>query len=179
MKRFLYALAALSLAACNDQPTTAGRPKGQLAFNDFENVEGWASGAAVPSLTTEKAHSGTTAVQVTPGLDFSLGYNNLLGKTGDGTARKIRVRAWVLVPNAKASAVLVTQLRDEATQKDVLWEGLPLAQTVKTFNQWVPVEKEVVLPPTAAYPNRLLVYLWRNDSSQPTYLDDLEISRVD
>lgn len=179
MKYLLYAAAALALASCNDQPAPTGRPQGQLAFNDFEAVEGWASGAAVPSLTTDKAHSGTTAVVVQPGIDFSLGYNNLLGKLGDGKARKIRVRAWVLLPNAKATAVLVTQLRDEAAQKDVLWQGLPLAQATKTTNQWVQVEKEVTLPATAAYTNRVLVYLWRNDSSQPVYLDDLEISRLD
>lgn len=179
MKVFIYCAAALALTACNDQPAPTGRPQGQLAFNDFEAVDGWASGAAVPSLTTEKAHSGTTAVVVQPGIDYSLGYNNLLGRLGDGKARKLRVRAWVLLPNAKATAVLVTQLRDEATQKDLLWAGLPLAEATKTTNQWVRVEKEVTLPATAAYANRVLVYLWRNDSSQPAYLDDLEISRAD
>jgi hypothetical protein len=176
MKVFFYAAFALGLAACHDQ---AAPPAGQLASNDFENVEGWTSGVAVPSLTTDKAHSGTHAVMVAPGTDFSLGYNNLLGKTGDGKLRKIRLQAWVFVPDAKAATVLVTQLRDEATQKDVFWDGLPITPAAGKLNEWVKVEKVVTLPPTAAYSNRLLVYLWRKESALPTYLDDLEISRAD
>ncbi|WP_210514273.1 carbohydrate binding domain-containing protein [Hymenobacter terricola] len=179
MKLLFYLVLALSLAACNDEVPKTQKLAGQLTFNDFETVDGWASGTPIPSLTSEKAHSGTFAVKVAPGIDYSLGYNNLLGKVGGNKLRKLRVQAWVFVPNAQSSAVLVTQLRDEAAQKDLMWEGLSLSKEAKEVNRWVKVEKVVTLPETATYNNRLLVYLWRNNSSQPAYLDDLQLSWAD
>lgn len=177
MKKIAYAFLALALAGCNDEAAQA--PAGQITFNDFEAVDGWSTGVPVPSLTKEKAHSGTYAIRVAPGLDYSTGYNNLLGKISTTRLRKVKVQAWVFVSNPQSTAVLVTQIHSVEQSKDLLWDGLDVTKAAKETNKWVQIEKEVVLPETATYTNQLLVYLWRNGSAQPTYLDDLRISRVE
>lgn len=177
MKKIAYAALALFLASCADDAAKA--PADQISFNDFEAVEGWSAGAPVPSLTKERAHSGAFAVRVGSGVDFSLGYNNVLGKISSTRLRKIKVQAWVFVPSAQADCILVTQLHSNEQNKDILWDGLNITKMAKEVNKWVLVEKEITLPETATYTNQLLVYLWRSASPQPTYLDDLRISRVE
>ena len=177
MKKIACAALALLLAGCADE--AAKVPADQVSFNDFEAVDGWSAGAPLPSLTKEKAHSGTYSVRVAPGLDYSLGYNNLLGKISSTRLKKVKIQAWVFVPNAQANAVLVTQIHSIEQNKDLLWDGLDVTKEAKVINKWVQIEKEVTLPETATYTNQLLVYLWRSGSAQPTYLDDLRILRVE
>lgn len=177
MKKLAYAAFLLLLAGCANDAAKA--PADQITFNDFEAVEGYTNGAAVPSLTKERAHSGTFAIRVANGVDYSLGYMNLLGKMSPTRLRKIKIQAWVYVPSAQANCVLVTQVRNLTQDKDIFWDGLDLTKTAKGVNKWVLVEKEVTLPETATYADQLLIYMWRGNSPQPTYLDDLRITRVD
>lgn len=178
MKKVFYGALALALAGCGSDEV-AKTPADQITFNDFEAADGWSAGAPVPSLTKEKAHSGTFSIRVAPGLDYSLGYNNLLGKISSTRLKKVKVQAWVFVPNAQSTAVLVTQVHSVEQNKDLLWDGLDVAKEAKALNKWVQIEKEITVPETATYTNQLLVYLWRSGSAQPTYLDDLRISRVE
>ena len=177
MQKISCIVLTLGLAACAEGGSQ--KPTNQLAFNDFENVEGWSGDAPVPSLTQEQAHSGTRAVRVAEGLDYSLGYRNTLGRMGRKPPQKIKVEGWVYAAAAQPASVLVTQLRNPTTNQDILWKGLNLADLVKTKHSWVRVEQTVALPATATPESQLLVYLWRNGSPQPTYLDDLRITSVD
>ncbi|WP_046247402.1 carbohydrate binding domain-containing protein [Hymenobacter terrenus] len=179
MKKIIYSCLALTLAACGEQSYKSAN---SLAYNDFESVDGWLAGAQVPSLTKEKAHSGSYSVKVSVGNDFSMGYNNLLGKISSGRLRKVKVQGWVFLPDDKTNAVLVTVLADvknPQANKTILWEGINLLKAANSYNKWVKVEKEIVIPETATASDQMLVYLWRNDSAQPAYLDDLEISRIE
>lgn len=177
MKKIVSAALLLGLTACAEVPPQA--PANQLAFNDFEGLDGWTGDLALPSLTKEHAHSGAYAVRVADGLEFSLGYRTVLRKLGDNKLRKIKVQAWVYVPSPKASCMLVTEVRNKGEDKTALWDGIRLTDVAKVQNRWVRVEKEIVLPATATPESQLQVYLWRSTSPQPTYLDDLRISRVE
>ncbi|WBO84271.1 carbohydrate binding domain-containing protein [Hymenobacter yonginensis] len=177
MKKLLYALLAVSMASCGDK--TAERPANQLAGNDFESVDGWMGDNTPNSLTKEKAHSGQYALKVGPAVEYSMGYNNLLGKLSASKLRKIKVQAWVNLPNGKTEAVLVTQITDPANPaaKPIIWEAVKLTDQVKSFNKWVEVEKEITLPDNITYANKISVYLWRTGAAEPAYLDDLIISK--
>ncbi|MFD1467497.1 hypothetical protein ACFQ48_04605 [Hymenobacter caeli] len=180
MKKLFYPWLALALGACGGQ--TASTTAGQLATNDFESMDGWMSGATNPSLTKEKAHSGVFSVKIDPAVEYSLGYNNLLGKMSASRLRKIKLHCWVFLPNEKASAVLVTDVQTPGVAKSVLWDGFDLLKEVKAksaLNQWAEVEHTVEIPETAAYTSKMLVYLWRGGSTQPVYLDDLQILQAD
>lgn len=177
MKKIAYATVVAALFGCADE--AAKTPANRITFNDFEAVEGWNAEASLPSLTKERAHSGTFAVRVGNGVDFSLGYRNALGKIGRERPRKIKVQAWVYVPSAQANCLLVAQIHSQEQNKDLFWDGIKLTETTKALNKWVLVEKEMTLPATVPADSQLLVYLWRNDSPQPTYIDDLSISSAD
>ena len=176
MKQLLYFLLGLFVFACssNDSDTSTQLPKNQLAFNNFEAVAGWTSGVPVPSLTSEKAHSGRYAVQVTPAVEYALGFASAQGRLSVYPLTKLRVRAWVNLPNAKATAVLVTEVKDPAG-KTIFWDGINLSKEVETFNRWVEVDKTLTLPPNQSETNELRVYLWRNQSTQGAFLDDLQL----
>ncbi|MDQ2794058.1 MAG: hypothetical protein M3Y12_08625 [Bacteroidota bacterium] len=176
---FAFLLVALGASSCSQKPA---EPTGSdvLATNDFENLDGWlADSPALVTLTKSRAHSGVYSTQAGPGYDFSLGYNNQLSRLAPEWPGKLKVSAWVLLPNDQAAAKLVMEVKSGATTSaGLLWEGLDLTKAVKSYNKWQYVEQTITLPETAKPTSRLLVYLWRADSKQPVYLDDLKISRV-
>lgn len=179
MKKWLGIALAASLTACGGEKTE--HPAGQITSNDFESLDGWVGDTPAPSLTKEKAHSGAYSVSVRPGLDYGLSYNNFLGKMSPNRLGKIKVTAWVYLPSAQAAAKLVTEIKDptRATDNQLLWQGLDLAKAVKKYNEWQQVTQEITLPAKAAATSRFQVYLWRADSGQPVYLDDVTIAPSD
>lgn len=177
MKKLLYGLLAVTLAACSQ----GSKPAGLLTENDFEELDGWANGATNASLNKEKAHSGVYSIKVNPGLDYSMGYSNTLGKLSPARVGKLKLHFWAFVPNDKATAVVVTEVKNPGQEKSALWEGINLAEEGKSkgFNKWVEVDKELTLPADANYNSQLLVYMWRGSSTQPVYLDDVQLSKAD
>ncbi|QKG53972.1 carbohydrate binding domain-containing protein [Hymenobacter sp. BRD67] len=175
MKNWLALLLLASLASCGDSTST---PANSLASNNFESVDGWMGDTPQPSLTKEKAHSGAYSVSVRPGIDYSLGYNNTLGRMSTSRPEKIKISGWVYLPSPQASAQLVTEIKDPTlpTNNVLLWNGIDLKKEVKKFNEWQQVERVITIPATAKATSTLKVYLWRADDSQPVYLDDLSLS---
>lgn len=178
MKKLLYALTAFGMVACGKGGNDI--PANQLASNDFESLDGWIGDQPITSLTKEKAHSGRYSIKVDPNIEYSLGFNMLLGKLSTSKLKKIKIHAWVNVPNAKSAVVLVTQITNPAdNNKQLLWEGVNMGNEVKTLNKWVEIEKTITVPDNATYNDKLGVYLWRTSSPETIYLDDLTIERVD
>lgn len=172
------ALLALSLSACSDGSSPSSSEK-LLAANDFEQLAGWiGDNPAGATLTTDKAHSGKYSVVVKPGSDYGLGYGNVLSKLSGTRPAKIAVSAWVLVPNKDAGAVLVTEIKDPATNKTLLWAGLDCGKQVKKFNEWQKVEKTIDIPAEATAASRIQIYPWRGGGGQPVYVDDVEVRLV-
>lgn len=178
MKKLLFGLIALGCVACGGADK---KNDNLLTGNDFEESEGWLNGGTNPSLTKEKAHSGAYAVKVAPGLDYSLGYNGVLGKLSPSRLEKLKLHAWVYLPDDKATAKLVTEVKNAGQEKSIVWDGFDLVERGKVdgFNKWIEVEKVVPLPSTVNSESQLLVYLWRGDSSQPVYLDDMQLLKAD
>lgn len=179
MKKLLYASFVLALTACGEKASEV--PANQLASNDFESVEGWVGNDVPPSLTREKAHSGVYAIKVDPSNEFSMGYNNLLGKLSPSRISKLKLRAWVNMPAAGSNVLLITQITDPAKPgtPPIMWNATKLSELAKTQNKWVEINKEVALPANVTYTNRIQVYLWRPAGAETAFLDDLSISKVD
>ncbi|TGE26496.1 carbohydrate binding domain-containing protein [Hymenobacter metallicola] len=174
MKKLLYAVFTLGVVACGDNKSET--PANLLAKNDFESLEGWTSGVPAPSLTKEQAHSGRYSIKVGPAVEYSLGYSNQLGKLSANRVKKIKIHGWAYLPDKQSNGVVVTEIKDPATGKNLIWEGLEIGKQTKTVNKWVEIEKVIEIPATAAYTSFLNVYMWRANSSQNIYLDDLEIT---
>ena len=175
----VFLLATLCSTSCSQKPVEL-TDTDVLASNDFENTDGWlAESPGLATLNRDQAHSGKYSTMAAPGNDYSLGYSNILSKLSSDWPGALTVSAWVLVPNDQAAAKLVTEVKSGATNSvGLLWEGLDLAKVVKSYNKWQYVEQTITLPEAAKPTSRLLVYLWRADSKQPVYLDDLKISRA-
>lgn len=181
MKNSIYLLTALALAGCGDKATNS-RPEGLLAGTDFEGVAGWNGDAPTPlSLTREKAHSGMYSMRVGPEVEYASGFIGTLGKLNSTRIGKIQVKGWVYAPGGETTAAIVTQIVDPATPnaKPVLWEALPLDKTVKTRNEWVEVDKTVVLPANVTPGMKLYVYLWRGPAPAVAYIDDMQILKAE
>ena len=110
-----------------------------------------------------------------------MGYNNVLSRLSASKVTKIKVRGWVNIPNGTSQPVLVTTITDPNNQaaKPLLWEGLKLADQVKSFNKWVEVEKTITFPAAVTYTNKISVYLWRTAAAETALLDDLTIEKVE
>ncbi|MBF9143083.1 hypothetical protein [Hymenobacter properus] len=183
MKNTYYSFLALVLAACGH--ATSEKPAGYMAGNDFESVAGWTNGCDVPpSLTTSKAHSGRYSVKVGPAAEYSLGYSSVASKLSTTRFSKLKIKAWVNVPNDKSAATLVVEVDPATTapdQKPLLWKGLELAKTAGGYNKWVEVEQTVDMPATITPESQLKVYMWRgaNAGAEDIYLDDIELLNAD
>lgn len=178
MSKKIYSVLALALASCGSNEA-AKTPADQITFNDFEAVDGWGTSVPVPSLTKEKARSGTYSIRVAPGCEYSIGYTNPLGKLSATRLKKITIAGWVWLPSKDAKAKLVVTFDNINPDKNLKYDALDLAPTANKFGSWVEVTKTIEVPIEASYNTQLKVYLWRADSSQPVYLDDLEIKKAE
>lgn len=145
----------------------------------FEESLGW-GGAAAGSLTTARAHTGHVAVLASPQVPFSYTFARTLGELGlGGGARRLELTGWALRTAAGSTAQLVVQVDASATdQARVYYAALPVAQVVSTFGEWQPVQLPVELPANTQATNQLKVYLWNDQGTTPTYLDDVALQPV-
>lgn len=178
MKRLVYAALALALTACGGASTT--KPENLLAANSFDELDGWVPDGSMPFLTRAKAHSGQFSASVNPTSEYAGGYSGTLGKLSGTRLNKLRLHAWVWLPSRDAKASLVTQVTDPASGKVLLYDNIDLvAATSSTFGKWAEVDKELTLPAEVTSNSVFKTYLWRNQSSQPVYMDDLQIERAE
>ncbi|HEX8328676.1 MAG TPA: hypothetical protein VF629_14130 [Hymenobacter sp.] len=149
-------------------------PKNRVTFNDFESLDGW---APVP-VTDEKAHSGRYSIKVDKAAEFSLGYTNFLGKASPTRISKLTVSGWALRTGGESRAVIVVQVINPANPDEkVYWQSMDMYQQIKTYNTWTRISKEFTLPATIQPTYQLRVYMWLAGSNQPTFLDDVEITK--
>lgn len=171
-------LLLLTLVGCGGSSNS--RPENLLTSNDYDQLTGWVPDTAITYLTKEKAHSGLYSACVNGSIEYASGFTGVLGKLSTSRLTKIRIKAWVWLPSKDAKATLVTQLTDPATNKLTFYDGLNLVEAAGgKFNKWTEIEKTLTIPSTASYNSVLQFYLWRAQSNQPVYLDDVQIERVD
>lgn len=180
MRKYLPAVAVLTaLVLTNCQPQASSTsPNGPLAATDFENLDGWLPDSPTgTALSRDRAHSGKFSTKVDGAHEFSLGYNNSLSTLSPEWPGKITISAWVLLLDEQHAPKLVAEVKGPGNSgPSLLWAGLDLGQQAKVSNKWYHVEQTITLPETAKPNSRLLVYMWRADSQQPAYLDDVQIS---
>lgn len=176
LRLFTFSALGLSLLLSSGCSKTTAEEKDVLTSNDFDHLDGWVGD--VPSLTRDKAHSGAYSLVVKPGLEYSLGYSNPLGRLSTTRPDKIRVGAWVMRTGDANSAKLVIEIKDPTTGEKAFWDGIDLAKEAPKLNAWQHIEHEIAVPPTVSANSRIQVYMWGAGVGQPTYLDDLTLSQV-
>ncbi len=165
----------LGLAGCKSD-SSASADANQIAFNDFESLDGWASNTE--SLSKEQAHSGKYSIGVNPNVEFGMNYMMVLNKVFDHKPRKLRISGWGFMADSKATAQLDIQLFDPAQNKAVFGESIDYATAVKTPGKWVEISREVTLPATTTGTQQLRVFLWRAGASSPAFIDDVRVAEV-
>jgi hypothetical protein len=150
-----------------------------LVINGFESLVGWMGTASHPSLTKERAHSGQYALKVDGAIPYSLSYNSTLGHLSEIRLKKFRLSAWVLVPDAEASALLVTHIGDAPpATKPLLWDGFDVVKASQKRGQWAHVSKVINVPAEADANTTIGFYLWCNKGTKATYIDDIVVSEL-
>lgn len=179
-----YSVLLLGLAgvfsACQRSSDVPPVGSGQKEWirQDFESLWGWIGKDHANSLTQEKAHSGRFAIKTGPGIDYSLPFSAPLDQLSPTKPRKLRVQAWVWVPEEKNATTLVIEAG--GTKGTVSWQGIRLANKVKSYGSWEEIDENVLMDTRITSDDALNVYLWRQDGNDsPVYLDDLVISEAE
>lgn len=168
------AAAGLLLLGCSTKPEPATGDV--LMHNDFDSLSGWLGVTPPPSLTRDKAHSGTYSIKVDGSTEYSISYNRPLGQLSDVRITRLKVEAWVWVPDPSCNAVLVVTIEPGA--KPLSWNGIDLVKAGAKYGEWTHISQEVAIPEAATANSLLNIYLWRTTAPQPIYLDDLTVSAV-
>jgi hypothetical protein len=150
-----------------------------VTTNNFESVLGW--GADAGSLTQEHAHSGRFAVWVDANHEYSHTFRLPLGQASMHTLKAVEVEAWVYLPSARAAGAVSLQIVDPANNglRMVHTEQLDLLSQVTEYRKWTLVRHTFVLPDSLSPAYELRVFLWRNNSPEPVYLDDMSIKALE
>ena len=181
-KGFFWPHAALvvalagSLAACGGNPAAGQYVGDSITTTDFDNLAGW--GADINGLSREHAHSGRFATFVSPEREYSLTYSLPLRDASVHLIKAVEIDAWVYLPSDKAKASLTVQTVRPPGSPDTSSlsnEPLHLLDQVHKFGKWQPVHHVFVLPPGLPVDSDLRIFLWRDASSEPVYLDDLTV----
>ncbi len=176
----LYALLPilLSLAGCGD--SKSGRWVGDyVTRTDFEALRGW--GAPAGALTRDHAHSGQYAAFVSPDREYSLTFDLPLHEASVHHIRGLEVEAWVYMGKLPGAATLEVQVRPPGDEDQPLLysDRLVLTEQVPDAARWTQVRKTFTLPAQLPGEAHLRVFLWRNGSPEPAYLDDLQIKALE
>ncbi|HEX8328674.1 MAG TPA: hypothetical protein VF629_14120 [Hymenobacter sp.] len=150
-----------------------------LMTADFEQSMGW--GDANPaSLTTDKAHSGKWSARVKPDVTYGYTYSRPLGDLNATPLSHMMLEGWVLREASGSTAKLVVQVTTSVTDEtNVFYTALPVASVVPKFGEWTAVKVPINLPTSATGTNRIKVYLWNDQSTATTYLDDVRLSKAE
>ena len=171
----LFGLGLGSLPACQSGPA-ALNDKSVLMHNDFEQSPGW--GGAIPTLSATEAHSGRWSISTTPDQPYSYTFARALSDLSPTPLHKLRLEAYALRPKNGSNAQLIVQVDASPTDETkVLYASLPLARDVPTTGTWKAVSLPITLPATASGANILKIYLWNDQATAPTYLDDVVLRR--
>lgn len=179
MKKLIYAFVTISLIACQEQAVEESTNK--LVENNFESMDGWVGDITPPSLTKERAHSGHYGVKVSPTIEYSMGYQNPLSKLSNNQLKKIRVRCWVNLSKGATETMLVLSITDPSAPqaKPILWEGMKVAEKVKSVNKWEEIVQIISLPANAASTSKFSAYLWSKGAKETVYMDDMTLEKVE
>jgi hypothetical protein len=175
LDKILLAICTLAVGACQPKPSATADDAKTLMRNGFEENVGW-GGTTEGSLTDGKAHTGHWSVLVSPEVNFGFTYERILGRLAPQLPHKLRLEGWALRANSGSNAKLVVQVNTSATDTaKVFYGALPLAGAVREFDKWTAVSYPFSLPSTAAAGNVIKIYLWRDQATAPTYLDDIAL----
>ncbi|GAB3574254.1 hypothetical protein GCM10027345_07910 [Hymenobacter daeguensis] len=167
------------LSACHSNSgSQATSDPAVLTSADFEQSIGW--GDADPaSLTTEKAHSGRWSVRVKPEVPFGYTYSRTLGDLSPTPLTRLVLEGQVLRVAAGSTAKLVVQVNTSPTDDTkVFYTAFPVEQAVPKFGEWTAVSVPISLPTSATGTNKMKVYLWNDQATTPTYLDDVTLRKA-
>jgi hypothetical protein len=175
----LALLGSVALGACSSDPGRGEWVGDYITTNNFESVLGW--GAQAPTLSKEHAHSGRFAVRVDANNEYGQTFDVSLAEASVHPLKGVRLDAWVYLPSTQATGALVLQILDTANNgmRVVHSEQLDLAKQVRAAKEWTPVQHDFVLPAALAPGYRLRVYLWRSNSPEPVYLDDISLKALE
>ncbi|OGX88384.1 hypothetical protein BEN48_09875 [Hymenobacter glacialis] len=165
------------LAACSSNE--AGRWVGDyVTANDFEALRGW--GVDANSLTRDHAHSGQYATFVNAEREYGLTFDMPLNQASVHPLKGVAVEAWVYLPTPQAAASLEVQVQLPGTENRQAFAGsIKLADQVKEGAKWTRVRQEFAFPAGLPDEAHLRIFLWRNASSLPVYLDDLKVKALE
>ena len=176
MKKLFLALPLLALAACGGSASDSDGALGKdvLMHSDIDALAGWICDPT--ALHKGEAHSGQWTLYVSPDHEYSAGYNAILGQLSPTRLRGIRVDVWVFVPNKEATAKLEVVIKD-ASGKEIMRDRTALEE-VSTYEKWVKVSKDIILPKEANYSSQLAMYTSRSGATSPVYLDDISLTAL-
>jgi hypothetical protein len=153
-----------------------------ITYNNFEGGGGWSNDPYRnnPDLVEKgQAHSGQYAIKVDKDHDFSLTYDMALGKISPTKFKTLHLEAWAFMPTDKATGALTIQLVDHATNKEVFSDGIKFRDAVKSYNKWVAVSKDIMLPDNITPDQHLRLFLHRADATETVLVDDVKLSIKD
>ena len=149
-----------------------------VTANDFEAVRGWSPDAA--NLTRDHAHSGQFATFISPEREYGLTFDLPLSEASVHTLKGITVEAWVYLPSTQAAASLDVQVRLPGPDNRLGFaERILLPDQVKEGAKWTRIRQEFTFPEGLPGDAHLRIFLWRNSSHEPVYLDDLRVKALE
>lgn len=164
------------LSACHSDPAQGTYVGDIITRTDFEDLLGW--GADPAALSRDRAHSGRYAMFVGPSREYSLTYRLPLRDASVHTIKAVEIDAWVYLPSPKAAVSLNVQLGRAIAGGDpnpIYEEQLALLDQVHEFGKWTQIHRTFVLPENVPGESELRIFLWRQSSPEPVYLDDLQV----
>ena len=147
-----------------------------VTSNDFEAMRGWIVDSR--SLSRDHAHSGQFSTYVSAEREYGLTFDVPLHEASVHQLKGVAVEAWVYLTSPQSAASLDVQV-SLPDGKLGFADRINLVDKVKEGARWTRIRQEFALPPNLPADARLRIFLWRNSSQQPVYLDDLRVKALE
>ena len=169
-RRLLQATLAVALVApWGCRPAPIAPP----ILLDFENTSGWQP-EGTPWLTKVRAHSGQYACLADSNSEYTAHYSTSAGLLG--LPRRVRIGAWVWLPNNLLKAGIILQVQHGNAQR--FWGVLPITM-VRRSQQWEHSECDFMLPSNIEPGDLVNLIVWQTSVvREDIYVDDISIEKI-
>jgi hypothetical protein len=165
-KLAIVVLSVLTLNSCSSNEDSKSI---QISYDD---VAGYIEHPSI--ITTKKAHSGNTCIQVSPEQMYGLNYKRMISSVSPNKINKIKISGWYQLQSNTSNMSLVCSI-DEA-DKTVFWEAISSKTLTRKIGEWMLMEAEYDISKVSNEKNVINFYALNVGDKGVSLFDDLTIS---
>jgi hypothetical protein len=179
MKSYLLLAAALVMfGGCSPRESRSDVGEYLVVQTDFEAPTSALPDSILHSLTSNQAHSGSTALLLDWSHKSSGTYSVPLGSLFKNRPRKLHFSTWAWVKQYEDDATVTIAVSAPNDANSIVAQKTLYLADNGPYEEWKEVSVDLDLPGSISQASQLMIYARHNVAATPVYLDDWKVFEI-